>query len=118
MDSLTRGSAPRVRRGGRMGVHGVAAVGARRAEVDPLLADRVVEALLMVGLPVAHGGHGPGVHLVATGADGTAAGSDPEQWPLTLRWLCSARLEDAAAAGGDGPWPRTRQAVVDSLETA
>ncbi|MFC8717987.1 hypothetical protein [Kitasatospora sp. NPDC057198] len=104
-----------------MGVHGVATAGARQAEVDPLLADRVVEALLMVGLPVAHGGHGPGVHLLATGSDGAAGaavGSDPERWPLTLRWLCSARLEDAAAAGGDGPWPRTRQVVADSLETA
>ncbi|MFJ4675890.1 hypothetical protein [Kitasatospora sp. NPDC088783] len=105
-----------------MGVHGVAAAGARAARVDPLLADRVVEALLLVGLPVAHGGHGPGVHLFATGGaagDGDGRGVDPDRWPLTLRWLCSARLEDAAAAAGAGsPWPRTRQVVADSVETA
>ncbi|MFE2351422.1 hypothetical protein ACWEPB_35905 [Kitasatospora cineracea] len=109
-----------------MGVHGVAAgVRVRAARVDPLLADRVVEALLLVGLPVAHGGHGPGVHLFATGSADDAGGSagtgadDPERWPLTLRWLCSARLEDAAAAAGAGsPWPRTRQVVADSMETA
>ncbi|MFJ5886627.1 hypothetical protein [Kitasatospora cineracea] len=110
-----------------MGVHGVAAAGVRvrAARVDPLLADRVVEALLLVGLPVAHGGHGPGVHLFATGSADDAGGGtdtgadDPERWPLTLRWLCSARLEDAAAAAGAGsPWPRTRQVVADSLETA
>ncbi|MEU3496975.1 hypothetical protein [Kitasatospora cineracea] len=111
-----------------MGVHGVAATGVRvrAARVDPLLADRVVEALLLVGLPVAHGGHGPGVHLFATGSADDAGGGgggtgadDPERWPLTLRWLCSARLEDAAAAAGAGsPWPRTRQVVADSMETA
>ncbi|GAA2097767.1 hypothetical protein GCM10009759_28160 [Kitasatospora saccharophila] len=101
-----------------MGVDGLTVSGAREARVDPRLSDRVVEALLLVGLPVAHGGHGPGVHLLPTGADAAAGGSDPERWPITLRWLCSARLEDAAAAGGDGPWPRTRQVVVDSLETA
>ncbi|RAJ40046.1 hypothetical protein K353_03534 [Kitasatospora sp. SolWspMP-SS2h] len=107
-----------------MGVHGVAAAGARAARVDPLLADRVVEALLLVGLPVAHGGHGPGVHLFATGGAagdgcGDGDGVDPDRWPLTLRWLCSARLEDAAAAAGaDSPWPRTRQVVADSVETA
>ncbi|QKW23899.1 hypothetical protein HUT16_36645 [Kitasatospora sp. NA04385] len=104
-----------------MGVHGVAAAGVREARVDPLLADRVVEALLLVGLPVAHGGHGPGVHLFATGTDGSGGTADRERWPVTLRWLCSARLEDAAAAAGAGsgsPWPRTRQLVVNSVETA
>ncbi|BAJ25981.1 MULTISPECIES: hypothetical protein [Kitasatospora] len=105
-----------------MGVHGVAAAGAREARFDPLLADRVVDALLLVGLPVAHGGHGPGVHLFASGSaedTGSTYGLDPERWPLTLRWLCSPRLEDAAAAGGtDSPWPRTRRLVADSIETA
>ncbi|WP_282206788.1 hypothetical protein [Kitasatospora fiedleri] len=101
-----------------MGVHGVVAAGARAARVDPLLADRVVEALLLVGLPVAHGGHGPGVHLFATGG-AAGDGVDPDRWPLTLRWLCSARLEDAAAAAGAGsPWLRTRQVVAASVETA
>ncbi|GLW56824.1 hypothetical protein [Kitasatospora phosalacinea] len=102
-----------------MGIHGVATTGARTGRVDPLLADRVVEALLLVGLPVAHGGHGPGVHLLAT--DGGDGGPDTDRWPVTLRWICSPRLEGAAAvAGADArsPWSRTRQVVADSMETA
>ncbi|MFB7950247.1 hypothetical protein ACFC6L_35685 [Kitasatospora phosalacinea] len=100
-----------------MGVHGVATTGARAGRVDPLLADRVVEALLLVGLPVAHGGHGPGVHLLAT--DGGDGGPDADRWPVTLRWICSPRLEGAAAAAdARSPWPRTRQVVADTMETA
>ncbi|MFF4344900.1 hypothetical protein ACFY00_33885 [Kitasatospora sp. NPDC001540] len=105
-----------------MGVHGAATAGAREGRVDPLLADRVVEALLLVGLPVAHGGHGPGVHLLATdGLDGSdgLGGFDADRWPVTLRWICSPRLEGAAAAAdARSPWPRTRQVVADSMETA
>ncbi|GLW74854.1 hypothetical protein Kpho02_71510 [Kitasatospora phosalacinea] len=102
-----------------MGVHGVAATGAREGRVDPLLADRVVEALLLVGLPVAHGGHGPGVHLLATEGAGDSGGFDADRWPVTLRWICSPRLEGAAAASdARSPWPRTRQVVADSMETA
>ncbi|MFE1318320.1 hypothetical protein [Kitasatospora phosalacinea] len=100
-----------------MGIHGVATTGARAGRIDPLLADRIVEALLLVGLPVAHGGHGPGVHLLAT--DGGDGGPDADRWPVTLRWICSPRLEGAAAAAdARSPWPRTRQVVADSMETA
>ncbi|MFJ5231402.1 hypothetical protein ACIQBJ_16070 [Kitasatospora sp. NPDC088391] len=82
------------------------------AGVDPALADRVIEALLLAGLPVAYGGHGPGVRLVPGGDD------DGDGGAMALRWVCSARLEDAAAAGSDGPWHRARRLVVDSVETA
>ncbi|MFD8598332.1 hypothetical protein ACFV1L_25340 [Kitasatospora sp. NPDC059646] len=79
------------------------------AGLDPVLADRVTEALLLAGLPVAHGGHGPGVHLLPDGAPGA----------VVLRWLASPRLEDAATAGG-GPNPAaaTRQLVADAVENA
>ncbi|MFJ5924342.1 hypothetical protein ACIQF6_17255 [Kitasatospora sp. NPDC092948] len=78
-----------------------------RDRLDPVLADRVTEALLLTGLPVAHGGHGPGVHLLP---DGDA---------VVLRWLASPRLEDAATAGG-GPNPAAtaRQLVADAVENA
>ncbi|RKE23381.1 hypothetical protein [Streptomyces sp. TLI_171] len=90
-----------------------AVVGAR---VDPELADRVTEALLLAGLPVAYGGHGPGVLLCPTGPEHAA---DPCLGAITLRWVASARLEEAAAAGGpDGPWHRMRESVADSMETA
>ncbi|MFD8478228.1 hypothetical protein [Kitasatospora sp. NPDC059673] len=77
------------------------------AGLDPALADRVTEALLLAGLPVAHGGHGPGVHLVPNGE------------ALVLRWLASPRLEEAATAGG-GRHPATaaRQLVADAVENA
>ncbi|MFJ1757875.1 hypothetical protein [Kitasatospora sp. NPDC088134] len=79
------------------------------ARVDPALADRVIEALLLAGLPVAYGGHGPGVRLVPGEDDGGV---------LTLRWICSARWEDAAAAGSGDPGHRARRLVADSMETA
>jgi len=67
----------------------------------------VTEALLLAGLPVAHGGHGPGVHL------------RPDGGTVVLRWLASPRLEDAATAGG-GPNPAAtaRQLVADAVENA
>ncbi|MFI9788834.1 hypothetical protein ACIHEI_35795 [Kitasatospora sp. NPDC051984] len=75
--------------------------------LDPVLADRVTEALLLAGLPVAHGGHGPGVHLVPNGG------------AIALRWLASPRLEDAATVGGgQNPAATARQLVADALENA
>ncbi|KIQ65777.1 hypothetical protein TR51_18695 [Kitasatospora griseola] len=77
------------------------------SELDPALADRVTEALLLAGLPVAHGGHGPGVHLRPDGA------------AIVLRWLASPRLEDAATAGdGQRPAATARQLVADAVENA
>ncbi|MFB7470167.1 hypothetical protein [Kitasatospora sp. NPDC056184] len=64
--------------------------------VDPALADRLTEAVLLAGLPVAFGDQGPGVRIrPARPADdrdrcaGTAA----------LDWLPSPRLTGAAVAG-------------------
>ncbi|KDN80648.1 hypothetical protein [Kitasatospora cheerisanensis] len=78
------------------------------AGLDPVLADRVTEALLLAGLPVAHGGHGPGVRLAP----------DPAAGAVVLHWLASPRLEDAATAGGENPAAATRQLVADAVENA
>ncbi|MGW4383563.1 hypothetical protein [Kitasatospora sp. NPDC004531] len=83
----------------------VAAVGGELTTSE--LADRVTEALLLAGLPIAHGGHGPGVHLA------------PDGGAIVLRWLASARLEDAATAGdGRTASATTRRLVADAVENA
>ncbi|MFD7645774.1 hypothetical protein ACFV4P_34600 [Kitasatospora sp. NPDC059795] len=83
----------------------VAAVGGELTTSE--LTDRVTEALLLAGLPVAHGGHGPGVRLL------------PDGGAIVLRWLTSPRLEDAATAD-DGRTAATtsRRLVADAVENA
>ncbi|MEV7189206.1 hypothetical protein [Kitasatospora sp. NPDC093102] len=62
--------------------------------IDPLLADRVTEALLLAGLPVGYGGHGPGVQLrPAEPHDG----SDDCAGLIALHWEPGPRLAAAAA---------------------
>ncbi|MFJ6383701.1 hypothetical protein ACIQI7_27305 [Kitasatospora sp. NPDC092039] len=62
--------------------------------IDPLLADRVTEALLLAGLPVGYGGHGPGVQLrPARPYDD----SDDCAGLIALHWEPGPRLAAAAA---------------------
>ncbi|MFB7125926.1 hypothetical protein [Kitasatospora sp. NPDC056273] len=62
--------------------------------IDPLLADRVTEALLLAGLPVGYGGHGPGVQLrPARPFDD----SDDCAGLIALHWEPGPRLAAAAA---------------------
>ncbi|MFD4657187.1 hypothetical protein ACFWP2_16345 [Kitasatospora sp. NPDC058444] len=62
--------------------------------IDPLLADRVTEALLLAGLPVGYGGHGPGVHLLPARPYDD---SDDCAGRIALHWEPGPRLAAAAA---------------------
>ncbi|MFF7988774.1 hypothetical protein ACFZDG_03130 [Kitasatospora xanthocidica] len=62
--------------------------------MDPLLADRVIEALVLAGLPVAHGGHGVGVRL---GAASALDGAEARGGLVALCWVPGPRLVAAAA---------------------
>ncbi|MFD5432610.1 hypothetical protein ACFWJ4_10620 [Kitasatospora sp. NPDC127067] len=61
---------------------------------DPVLADRVTEALLLAGLPVGYGGHGPGVHLRPARPHDD---SDDCAGLIALHWEPGPRLAAAAA---------------------
>ncbi|MEU1285234.1 hypothetical protein [Kitasatospora sp. NPDC005856] len=62
--------------------------------IDPLLVDRVTEALLLAGLPVGYGGHGPGVHLRPARPYDDA---DDCAGRIALHWEPGPRLAAAAA---------------------
>ncbi|MFI6151582.1 hypothetical protein ACIBCA_02670 [Kitasatospora sp. NPDC051170] len=83
---------------------------------DPLLADRVIEAVLLAGLPVAFGGHGPGVRLrPAEPLDDR----DRCAGLIALHWEPSARLASAAAMEQpQQPAFRARQVVSASMVNA
>ncbi|MEU8925500.1 hypothetical protein AB0D10_31980 [Kitasatospora sp. NPDC048545] len=86
------------------------------ARVDPLLADRVTEALLLAGLSVAHGGHGPGVRL---GPARPSDDSDDCAGLLALHWEPGPRLVAAAAMEGpEDPVASARRVVTASMGTA
>ncbi|MEV7779973.1 hypothetical protein [Kitasatospora sp. NPDC088351] len=85
-------------------------------QVDPLLADRITEAVLLSGLPVAFGGQGPGVHLCP--AD-PLDDDDRCDGLIALHWRSSRRLSDAAAMERpQQPAFAARQTVTASMETA
>ncbi|WP_031064620.1 hypothetical protein [Streptomyces sp. NRRL WC-3742] len=83
---------------------------------DPVLADRVIEAVLLAGLPVAFGGHGPGVQLrPAEPLDDR----DRCAGLIALHWEPSARLASAAAMEQpQQPAFRARQVVSASMVNA
>ncbi|MGW4892506.1 hypothetical protein ACWEQL_09595 [Kitasatospora sp. NPDC004240] len=63
-----------------------------------MLADRVAEAVLLAGLPVAFGGRGPGVWVRAAEPDGDRTRGEG----LVVDWLPSPRLAGAARMDGPG----------------
>ncbi|WP_380282768.1 hypothetical protein [Kitasatospora purpeofusca] len=83
--------------------------------VDPALADRLTDAVLLAGLPIAFGDHGPGVRIrPARPADdgdrcaGTAA----------LDWLPSPRLTGAAVAEPGRAAGSAREVVETAMVNA
>ncbi|MFD8755656.1 hypothetical protein ACFV0O_32465 [Kitasatospora sp. NPDC059577] len=92
------------------------------ARIDPLLADRVTEALLLAGLPVAHGGHGPGVRLGSarpSDDSGDSGESDDFAGLLVLHWKPGPRLVAAAAMEGpEDPVASARRVVTASMGNA
>ncbi|MGV9268086.1 hypothetical protein ACWDRR_25875 [Kitasatospora sp. NPDC003701] len=90
--------------------------GSARLRLDPVLADRVMDALNLAGLPLAHGGHGPGVHLRPARPldDG-----DHCRGLIALHWLPSRRLAHAAATEEhQQPAHTAQQLVVNAVEHA
>ncbi|MFE6054076.1 hypothetical protein ACFQ6N_25265 [Kitasatospora sp. NPDC056446] len=84
--------------------------------IDPLLADRVTEAVLLAGLPVAYGGHGPGVHLRPARPLDDA---DDCAGLLAVHWEPGPRLAAAAAAGLPGqPVASARLIVTGGMTNA
>ncbi|MFD5610558.1 hypothetical protein [Kitasatospora sp. NPDC127060] len=83
---------------------------------DPVLADRVMDALHLAGLPIAHGGHGPGVHL----RPAEPLTDDDHCHGLTaLHWLPSPRLAHAAATEHhQQPAHTAQQLVVNAVQHA
>ncbi|WP_327063875.1 hypothetical protein OG196_03320 [Kitasatospora purpeofusca] len=84
--------------------------------VDPDLADRLTDAVLLSGLPVAFGEEGPGVRIrparPASDADRCAGAA-------ALDWLPSPRLAGAAAMAEPGqPAGPAREVVGTAMENA
>ncbi|MFE4519444.1 hypothetical protein ACFRMQ_35295 [Kitasatospora sp. NPDC056783] len=89
-------------------------VGGSAPRIDPLLADRVTEALLLAGLPVGYGGHGVGVRLrPAEPYDD----SDDCAGLVALHWEPGPRLA-AAAAMAQQSASSARRVVSGSMENA
>ncbi|MFG2845979.1 hypothetical protein ACGF12_22835 [Kitasatospora sp. NPDC048296] len=87
---------------------------ASRGRLDPVLADHVMDALHLAGLPIAHGGHGPGVHLrPAEPLDD----NDDCHGLIALHWLPSRRLAHAAATEQHKqPAHAAQQLVVNAVQ--
>lgn len=84
--------------------------------VDRELADRITEAVLLAGLPVAFGGHGPGVHLRPARPLGDG---DPCAGLVAVHWRPSGRLLAAAAMeAAQQPAFSARQVVTAAMENA
>ncbi|WP_316519663.1 hypothetical protein [Kitasatospora brasiliensis] len=81
---------------------------------SPLLADRITEALLLAGLPVGYGGHGPGVHLRPAQPYGD---SDHCAGLIALHWEPGPRLL-AAAAMAQQPASAARDVVISGMQNA
>ncbi|MFE6866693.1 hypothetical protein ACFVFS_09060 [Kitasatospora sp. NPDC057692] len=79
--------------------------------VDPALADRLTEAVLLAGLPVAFGDQGPGVRIrPARPADHR----DRCEGMAALDWLPSPRLTGAAATAEPGQAAESARKVVET----
>ncbi|MFB7382552.1 hypothetical protein ACFC26_08215 [Kitasatospora purpeofusca] len=84
--------------------------------VDPDLADRLTDAVLLSGLPVAFGEEGPGVRIRPARP---AADSDRCAGAAALDWLPSPRLSGAAAMAEPGqPAGPAREVVGTAMENA
>uniref|UniRef100_UPI001CCF9596 hypothetical protein n=1 Tax=Streptomyces sp. LS1784 TaxID=2851533 RepID=UPI001CCF9596 len=84
--------------------------------IDPLLADRVTEALLLAGLPVGYGGHGPGVRLRPAEPHDD---SDDCAGLIALHWEPGPRLAAAAAMEQPHqPASSARRVVSSSMRNA
>ncbi|WP_331731572.1 hypothetical protein [Kitasatospora sp. NBC_01300] len=84
--------------------------------LDPVLADRVMDALHLAGLPIAHGGHGPGVHLRPAEP---LTEEDDCHGLIALHWLPSRRLAHAAATEHhQQPAHTAQQLVVNAVQHA
>ncbi|MFE4972014.1 hypothetical protein ACFRAR_07840 [Kitasatospora sp. NPDC056651] len=89
-------------------------VGGTAPRIDPLLADRVTEALLLAGLPVGYGGHGVGVRLRPAEPHDD---SDDCAGLVALHWEPGPRLA-AAAAMAQQSASSARRVVSSSMENA
>ncbi|MFB8239545.1 hypothetical protein ACFC58_23625 [Kitasatospora purpeofusca] len=84
--------------------------------VDPDLADRLTDAVLLSGLPVAFGEEGPGVRIRPARPTGDA---DRCAGAAALDWLPSPRLTGAAAMAEPGqPAGPAREVVGTAMENA
>ncbi|MFJ8436679.1 hypothetical protein ACIQ9P_35835 [Kitasatospora sp. NPDC094019] len=84
--------------------------------VDPDLADRLTDAVLLSGLPVAFGEEGPGVRVRSARPAGDA---DRCAGTAALDWLPSPRLTGAAAMAGPGqPAGPAREVVGTAMVNA
>ncbi|MEV7123746.1 hypothetical protein [Kitasatospora griseola] len=89
---------------------------ARPDRIDPALADRVMDAVHLAGLPIAHGGSGPGVHLRPAQP---LTDTDLCDGQLALHWVPSRRLADAAATEQHRqPAAHAHQRVIHALQHA
>ncbi|MET9396103.1 hypothetical protein [Kitasatospora sp. NPDC002965] len=83
---------------------------------DPVLADLVMDAVHLAGLPLAHGGDGPGVDLLPAQP---LHDDDHCDGLIALHWIPSARLAAAAATERhQQPAHRAQQLVVNSVQHA
>ncbi len=90
--------------------------GPPRGRVDPALADRLTDAVLLSGLPVAFGDEGPGVRIRPARPVDDA---DRCTGLAALDWLPSPRLTGAAATAEPGrPAGPARQAVGTAMVNA
>ncbi|MFJ9521341.1 hypothetical protein ACIRPK_24200 [Kitasatospora sp. NPDC101801] len=84
--------------------------------IDRGLADRTMHALHLAGLPIAHGGHGPGVHLRPAQP---LRDDDYCDGLIALHWIPSPRLVAAAATEQhQQPAHRAQQVVVHAVQHA
>ncbi|MQS17553.1 hypothetical protein F7Q99_36550 [Streptomyces kaniharaensis] len=87
-----------------------------RVRLDPVLADRVMDAQHLAGLPIAHGGHGPGVHVRPAEP---LNDDDACRGLIALHWLPSRRLAAAAATEQHRqPAHYAQQLVVNTVQHA
>ncbi|MEV6979485.1 hypothetical protein [Kitasatospora sp. NPDC093806] len=79
--------------------------------VDPALADRLTDAVLLAGLPIAFGDQGPGVRIRPAGA---ADGPTRRPGSAVVDWLPAPRLTGAAAMAEPGHAAGSARQVVET----